>query len=253
MIFIFQSNCLQCIGDDGNAHGELVLEKVVESVISPPFLRDISWTGKGKGKERKVSLSKFTHLIDFIKSITFKADKTFTNEQFEKKMIYGILKRAPSKYVASSSSSGHKTNVEKSSPNLTKESNGDTVKSTLQSSTTQEQQLHQQPQNHQAPTAHAFSTIHSPMVQSSMAQTAHTSPPMVQQTMAQAAQAPLPMANAAQAPMPHQPTHYPPYQYGHQQYPYYHPQATHVGSPPLAGQHSFADQSNGHVPTYYQL
>lgn len=103
-VYTFQSNCVERIGgDEGNANGETVLEKITCSLINPPYLAEISWTGKGKQKERKIALCRFNHLIDFIKAMTFKADKSFTEAQFKDKLIYGILKRAPSKYGASNS------------------------------------------------------------------------------------------------------------------------------------------------------
>lgn len=121
---------MQCIDTDGNVDGELVLEKIVHSLINPRYLKDISYTGKGKQKERKVALCKFIYVLDFIKSITFKADRSFSQTQFNSKLIYGILKIAPSKY-GTSGKSDVQENVEESSPPSIKESESDIVNSTL--------------------------------------------------------------------------------------------------------------------------
>lgn len=96
---LFQASCIERIGgDNGDADGEVVLEKIVHCLISPTFLPQISWTGRGKQKEKKVAFCRLTHLIDLIKVTTMKSDGSFTDAQFKDKLIYGILKRAPSKY-----------------------------------------------------------------------------------------------------------------------------------------------------------
>lgn len=98
-MLLFQASCIERIGGDkGDADGEIVLERIVHCLISPTFLPQISWTGKGKQKEKKVALCRLTHLIDLIKVTTVKSDRSFTDAQFKDKLIYGILKRAPSKY-----------------------------------------------------------------------------------------------------------------------------------------------------------
>lgn len=215
---------MQCIGADGNAYGDLVLEKIVHSVISPPYLKDISWTGKGKQKERKIALCKFNYIIDFIKSITFKADKSFTEAKFKDKLIYGILKRAPSKYGATSKDD--KENVDKS--NLTTESNSD---SHLQLSPSQEQQMGPK----QLPIAQSVN--HYP---------SNGQPPNYQPLIGQQ---PNHHPSVAQPSIHH---YGPPYQ-SHEQQPYYGHQYAQwlagVPPPPPPGP-SNADYSQ---PTYYQL
>lgn len=75
-----------------------MLERIVHSLISPSLLPEISWTGKGKGKEKKMALCRLNCLLDFMKATAFKADNHFTDAKFKDKIVYGILKRAPSKY-----------------------------------------------------------------------------------------------------------------------------------------------------------
>lgn len=167
MLHFFQVNCILAIGgDDGNAEGEIVLERIVCSLISPTFLPVISWTGKGKQKERKVALCRFTHLIDFIKVMTFKADNSFTEAQFRDKLIYGILKRAPSKYGASSKNDDNE-NVGDTSKPSTKVSN-----CTPQLAPMQQHQIpnHSQPLNTLPPNAMPLNPMppNHPMPQNAM-------------------------------------------------------------------------------------
>lgn len=220
---------MQAIGSDGNSDGDTVVEKVVHSIISPPYLKDISWTGKGKGKERKVALSRFNHVIDFIKSITLKAAKTFTEEDFKDRLIYGILKRAPAKY-GSATKTDDKENVNKSSPTKSKESNNNIESSTSNSTPTAALQVHQP--NHQANQLPSYRT---PIVEPLYQQQGFVQPPI---------------------------THYPPpppHPFGHsqQQQPYYnnYHQQTNFNrpldnqwQPPNAGQ-----PDHGHSSTYFQL
>lgn len=85
----------------------------MHSLISTRFLADISYTGKGKQKERKVALCRYTHVLEFIQITTNKADNSFNDAVFKDKLIYGILKRAPSKYGGSSKSGDDKGEREK--------------------------------------------------------------------------------------------------------------------------------------------
>lgn len=154
-----QSNCISRIGgEDGKADGEIVLEKIVHALISPPYLKEISWTGKGRQKERKVALCRLPHLIDFVKAMTVKADSNFTDTQFKDKLIYGILKRAPSKYGGKNED---KENVEERSTLSKKVTERVATKSTAISLSTsqpasmQQNQSEQQILNHHPPIGQA--------------------------------------------------------------------------------------------------
>lgn len=70
----------------------------METLISSSYLGSISWTGRGKGKERKASLSTFKHIMNLITVIVMKADCTYCPSQIQKSITYDILKRAPLKY-----------------------------------------------------------------------------------------------------------------------------------------------------------
>lgn len=85
------------------------LKTLVHYIINPNFLPNISWTGRGKGNERKIALSGFVHLIDFITALVTRADSKFTRQKVQKKITYAILKHAkqpaPSPPTSSTSSS----------------------------------------------------------------------------------------------------------------------------------------------------
>lgn len=170
-----------------------MLEKIVESLISTSYLPDISWTGKGKQKERKVALCRFNHLIDFVKATTFKADTHYTEAKFKDKLIYGILKRAPSKYGVGN----NKENVSDTSE-------------ILQASNTAAKSPPIQ-QQHDSAIAQPF-VQPPPIVQSaSFVQ----SPPIVQSLpIGQSAMMPLPIAH----PQQNQPYHPHPYYYNQLNY-----------------------------------
>lgn len=72
----------------------------MQALINTSYLPEISWTGRGKKKERKVAFSRFTHLIDFIKVMTLKADNEYSDDQVDYRLTYHIFKRAPSKFGA---------------------------------------------------------------------------------------------------------------------------------------------------------
>lgn len=87
--FILQFNVLKFIGGvNGNNDGEKVLEPVVHSLISPKFLSSISWTGRGRGKERKISLNFYENL----------ADTKFSQLKTLNTLKYKIIKYAQTKF-----------------------------------------------------------------------------------------------------------------------------------------------------------
>lgn len=99
LFFSYQSKVVENIGGvEGKANGEQVTEKVVHSMISSNLLVRMSWTGKGAKNETKIKFCNRINLINFIKTTVRKADRAYNDEKFEKKLIYGILKRAPSKF-----------------------------------------------------------------------------------------------------------------------------------------------------------
>lgn len=116
-----------------------MIEKIVHSLISSRFLPDISYTGKGKQKERKVALCRYSHVLDFIKITTNKADEKFTDAQFKDKLIYGILKRAPSKYGGSSK------NNEKEKESVKKAAQPNTSNDVVEKPTLQDAPVSQSP------------------------------------------------------------------------------------------------------------
>lgn len=78
--------------------GADLLERLTHYLISPKFLPHVSWTGRGKGKERKFALSKCIYLVNFIVITVSKVNKKYNHEKVVSEITYGLLKRAPSKY-----------------------------------------------------------------------------------------------------------------------------------------------------------
>lgn len=85
-------------GTGGNSDGTKVLEPVVHALIEPSFLPSISWTGRGRGKEMKIALSKYTKITSMIIDVLNKADRKFDQTTTIKSLKYKIIKHAPTKY-----------------------------------------------------------------------------------------------------------------------------------------------------------
>lgn len=97
--FFAQLNVLSEIGGTrGNSDGSKVLEPVVHALIAPVFLPSISWSGRGRGKEIKISLSKYTRIINLIVETLNKSDRKFDHLKTTKDLKYRILKYAPAKF-----------------------------------------------------------------------------------------------------------------------------------------------------------
>lgn len=84
--------------DDGKSSGDVVLERLTQYIISPKYLPHVSWTGRGKEKERKFALSACNQVVNFIVIIVNKADSNYNHKKVVSELIYNILKRAPSKF-----------------------------------------------------------------------------------------------------------------------------------------------------------
>lgn len=95
----FQFNAVKGIGgESGSSDGLKVLEKIVHSLISPHYLPSVSWTGRGKGNEKKVALSKFINVLYLITQSVNKADSSYNYDKSIQKLKYTILKHAPAKF-----------------------------------------------------------------------------------------------------------------------------------------------------------
>lgn len=90
--------------DDGESSGDVLLEKLTNYLINPKLLPQISWTGRGKGKERKFALGACIQLINFLVVTVNKIDRRYNQKKVVSELIYGILKRAPTKYGSSKTS-----------------------------------------------------------------------------------------------------------------------------------------------------
>lgn len=99
-----QFKILKCIGGTaGKSNGAKVLEPLVHALITPTFLCSISWTGRGKGKEKKIPLNGYVNVLNLITLIMNKADKSYNQLMVEKDLKYKIIKHATTKYGDSAS------------------------------------------------------------------------------------------------------------------------------------------------------
>lgn len=86
-------------GDTGDNDRSKVLEPIVHALIAPILLSSISWSGRaGKGKSKKIALSKYAGIVRIICSLCQKADKSSDSEQCIKDIKYKIIKYAYEKY-----------------------------------------------------------------------------------------------------------------------------------------------------------
>lgn len=76
--------------------GSRATERLVYHLIDPSFLPKISWTGRGKGTEKKIALCRFTYIVNFITNNILKSNK-ITEKEFDRE-FKNVLKRAPSKF-----------------------------------------------------------------------------------------------------------------------------------------------------------
>lgn len=91
----FQFNVLKDVGGDkGASIGDKVIEPVVYALIEPAFLANISWTGRGKGNERKIALKKFVNITNLITFTINKADNRCVQDDILKLLKYKVLKYA---------------------------------------------------------------------------------------------------------------------------------------------------------------
>lgn len=102
-------------GVNGETGGFQVLEILMQTLISPSYLPSISWTGRGKGKERKTALNSFTQTVNIITVTVMKADSSYSSKKVQEAITYEILKRAPNKYGQDRSTTINKRNTRKTS------------------------------------------------------------------------------------------------------------------------------------------
>lgn len=100
-------NTLQSIGGStGKSNGAKLLEPLVHSLITPTFLSSISWTGRGKGKEKKIALNAYVKLLNLITVTLNKADKSYNQLKTENELKYKIIKYARTEYGDSNRAPG---------------------------------------------------------------------------------------------------------------------------------------------------
>lgn len=106
-------------GTRGNSDGSKVLEPVVHALIEPNFLPSISWTGRGRGKEVKIALSKYTRITNVITDVMNRADRKFDQTTTIKNLKYKIIKHAPTRYASNEKNDTEKVKNSKLAVNET--------------------------------------------------------------------------------------------------------------------------------------
>lgn len=97
-------------GSNGRANGKKVLHRIVDSIISPGLLSNITWTGKsGKKNVEKIKFEIYTNVIQLICDVCIAADRKLDEQSVIHELKYAVLKyahmRAPSSTVTSASAS----------------------------------------------------------------------------------------------------------------------------------------------------
>lgn len=99
--FGFQLNMLTDIGGTrGKSDGTKVIEAVVHTLIDPAFLPAISWSGRGRAKEEKIALGKYSNLTKLIAEVMNKADRSFDQLKTLNSLKYKVIKYAPAKFAS---------------------------------------------------------------------------------------------------------------------------------------------------------
>lgn len=116
-------------------------------IINPILLADISWTGRGKGDEKKIPLKRYVHIVDLLNVLARKADGKMTRRKVQKQLTYTVLKRTPgiinkksSPSASSSTSSGAVTPTPSESALLGMPADNQTRVAKLQNEQQQQQQ-----------------------------------------------------------------------------------------------------------------
>lgn len=79
--------------------------------MTPAFLSSISWTGRGKGKEKKIPLNGYVNILNLITLTLNKADASYNQLKTENDLKYKIIKYAAAKYGDSSSTADDQSPV----------------------------------------------------------------------------------------------------------------------------------------------
>lgn len=91
-------NVLQKIGGT-NVRGDLLIEPVYHAIIAPKFSASITWSGRaGKGKAKKIALSKYGRIVQIIASVCNKADERYTTEKCTRDLKYKVIKYSQSRF-----------------------------------------------------------------------------------------------------------------------------------------------------------
>lgn len=83
----------------------------MHTIITPAFLSSISWTGRGKGKEKKIPLNGYVNILNLITLTLNKADASYNQMKTEYDLKYKIIKYASAKYGDSNRTVGDQSPV----------------------------------------------------------------------------------------------------------------------------------------------
>lgn len=82
-------------GSSGKANGTKVIRSVVNKLISPEFMAQISWTGKSSGgKPAKIKFQAYTAVIQLISDVCIIADRNLNEQTILNDLKYKVIKYA---------------------------------------------------------------------------------------------------------------------------------------------------------------
>lgn len=93
-------------GSNGDVRGDLLVQPVYHEIIELKFSASISWSGRaGRGKGKKIALSKYDRIVRMIASICNKADEHYTTEKCTRDLKYKVIKYSQSRFGESDNES----------------------------------------------------------------------------------------------------------------------------------------------------
>lgn len=85
-------------GSSGRADGKKAMRLIVDSIICPKLMSNITWTGKtAKNMPKKIKFESYTNIIRVILDLSISADRSFTEQSALHELKYSVIKYAHSR------------------------------------------------------------------------------------------------------------------------------------------------------------